>query len=106
MVQNAAVARAHEPDEAGVYLSDGRALYRVVAPLQWAEHCKFALLEDCVTLEVFACTADQLFEAALEVVVPDASSDRPGVSLGGLIPGRRAKLPATGEVGAGPRGPR
>jgi hypothetical protein len=52
------------------YLTDGRTLYRVVAPLRSRERHDFALLEDCATLEVFAFTAELLSVAALTAVIP------------------------------------
>jgi hypothetical protein len=65
------------PGEAGTYLTDGLSLYRVVAPISWGERHAFALLEDCMSLDVVAFTADQLASVPLTRVMPRPA---PGVS--------------------------
>jgi hypothetical protein len=61
-------SRPDTPTGDGAYLTDGRTLFRVAAPLHWTEGHEFALLEDCTTLEVFAFTADELWDAALKAL--------------------------------------
>ena len=97
------VAAPPEVGEAGAYLTDGHTLYRVVAPLHWAERQEFALLEDCATLDVFACTADELWETALRVVVPELGGHHQKVSARSPEPGGRAPWRATVDamLGAG-----
>ena len=47
------------------YLTDGRRLLRVVAPYDPGTKATFAALEDCLSLEVYAYSPDEL--AALEL---------------------------------------
>ena len=54
--------------DAGVYLTDGRQLFRVVALLTPPDDTGSAELEDCMTLEVLELTADELWRMQLEPV--------------------------------------
>jgi hypothetical protein len=58
------------PRDDGAYLTDGRRLFRVVAPLHTLERRDVAILEDCSTLNVNAFTADELYSMRLTRVVP------------------------------------
>ncbi len=55
----------------GVYLTDGRNLYRIVSRLTWSDGCHIASLEDCQSLEVITFTADELHTMRLRLVHRD-----------------------------------
>ncbi len=52
----------------GVYLTDGRRLYRIVSRLTWSDGCHIASLEECQSLEVITFTADELHTMRLRLV--------------------------------------
>jgi hypothetical protein len=56
--------------EAGAYVTDGRALFRVVSPLSRPWRQGIAVLEDCRTLAIGAYTAEELWHMALRPVEP------------------------------------
>jgi hypothetical protein len=56
----------------GVYLTDGRDLFRVVSRLGSDGGRMLASLEDCVTLEVSHYTPDELYRMQLRRVPPGA----------------------------------
>lgn len=53
------------PDE---YLTDGRSLFRVLAPLRWCDGHARAELEDCLTLTARSYSAAELWSMRLSVV--------------------------------------
>ena len=56
--------------EAGDYVTDGLALFRVVSPLSRPWRHGIAVLENCRTLAIGAYTAEELWHMALETVEP------------------------------------
>ena len=57
-----------EPLEPGAYVTDRVSLYRVVTALSWPPRESFAVLEDCLTLDTLALSADELHKLELELV--------------------------------------
>jgi len=62
------------PRGAGAYLTDGRLLFRVVAPLRSPDRPDLTILEDCKTLNLVAFTADELCSMCLTRVTPARAS--------------------------------
>jgi hypothetical protein len=63
------------PHGDGAYLTDGRRLFRVVAPLRSLERPDMAILEDCKTLNLVAFTADELSSMRMTPVTPARASN-------------------------------
>ena len=60
----------------GAYLTDGRSLYRVVAPFHGLGEFQVAELEDCLTLETRLYGPDQLWRMGLRRVATAPSANR------------------------------
>jgi hypothetical protein len=58
------------PRDEGVYLTDGRRLFRVVRPLHMLDQPDLAILEDCRTLSLEAFMEDELLSMRLRAVTP------------------------------------
>jgi hypothetical protein len=58
----------------GTYLTDGRRLFRVVAPLRSLDRPDLAILEDCKTLNLAAFTAEEMRSMRLTPVTPGRAS--------------------------------
>ena len=54
--------------EPSAYVTDGARLYRVISTLRWPPADSFAVLEDCRTLDMVACSPDELLAMGLRVV--------------------------------------
>jgi hypothetical protein len=61
-------ARADRALFAGAYVTDGRRLFRVVAPFSARDDRRSATLEDCLTLEVRSYSPADLHEMGLRPV--------------------------------------
>ena len=62
-------ARRGSLRDEGAYLTDGRRLFRVVAPLGSLDRPDMAILEDCKTLELVTFTAEELGSMPLTSVI-------------------------------------
>ena len=64
----------------GRYLTDGRSLYRVVAPFEALGVSRVAELEDCLTLETRLYGASELWRMGLRGVNATAGADQDQVA--------------------------